>query len=353
MVIRNVRGKPFVLLVMVVVLSACGGRTGLRGESDARDASNLDDGSVAGDAGLDATSDSGVPATVVLFGEANMPAGIAVAGGDVYWADHGDGKIMKCPVAGCGGAPTVVASGQGGVFGVAVDSVNVYWTNDGDNDVMRCALTGCNGAPTLVASAPQGLNWPFELAVDSANLYWSEGASVVACAKSGCGGQPTVLAASPNPFAIATSSTAVFWMNAGTVNADGTLMTCVSAGCGGSATSLASGQNDKLDLAADETNVYWGNCTDNTLRTCGVGGCNGAPTVLSTSPACPGSIALDDTTVYFTTGTMVLKCAKSGCNGHPTVLSDSASSPFGLALDATSVYWTNYVAPWAVMKTLK
>lgn len=195
------RRHPVLASVLAVALLSCGARSEISSAPSSPDAG----GKVAAsnEAGLDVVTESGAPAPVVLA-TGPLLAGIAVDATNVYWAEHGDGKIMKCAVGGCGGAPSVVASNLGGAFGVVVDSTNVYWTNNGDDEVVmphrRCAL-----GPTLVAPAP-GLEWPYSVVVDSTSVYWSEAGSVVKCAIGGCGGSPTVLASSLDPHPLGTPS---------------------------------------------------------------------------------------------------------------------------------------------------
>jgi hypothetical protein len=54
---------------------------------------------------------------------------------NVYWTDNGDvgqanGSVLTCPLAGCAGAPKVLAAGELNPFGIAVDSTRIYWVNE-------------------------------------------------------------------------------------------------------------------------------------------------------------------------------------------------------------------------------
>lgn len=73
---------------------------------------------------------------------------VAVRDGIAYYNDFvpgsgAAGKVRACPVAGCGDAGAILATGQLAPHAVAVDAVNVYWTNMGVDDaggaVMRVA----------------------------------------------------------------------------------------------------------------------------------------------------------------------------------------------------------------------
>jgi uncharacterized repeat protein (TIGR03803 family) len=67
----------------------------------------------------------------------SAPAGIAVDGANLYFANSGDGTINK--VAAAGGTPTTLATGQGSPNAVAFDATYVYWTNASSGTVMRVA----------------------------------------------------------------------------------------------------------------------------------------------------------------------------------------------------------------------
>jgi glutamine cyclotransferase len=63
------------------------------------------------------------------------PGGIAVDGTTIYWANTGDGSVMKMDQTTF--ATVVVASSQNRPWGVAVDATSVYWTTQGSGTVMK------------------------------------------------------------------------------------------------------------------------------------------------------------------------------------------------------------------------
>jgi hypothetical protein len=113
-----------------------------------------------------------------------VTAAMALFNGSVYWlnsagcADAGAAcsSVMRAPVDGDGGAPTVLASGQSllNVAGIAVDNSNVYWTTA--NGVMKVPVSG--GSPIQVNPAQGGA-----IALDLTNIYWGSGGTIQKQAK--------------------------------------------------------------------------------------------------------------------------------------------------------------------------
>jgi hypothetical protein len=83
---------------------------------------------------VEMVSKSGLGAIALAVGQSS-PFGIAVDATSVYWANNGDGTLMKVAVG--GGKAVAIASGQSGPTGVAVDAAYVYWTNKTGGTVMR------------------------------------------------------------------------------------------------------------------------------------------------------------------------------------------------------------------------
>jgi hypothetical protein len=86
-------------------------------------------------------------------------------GTSLYWSN---GTISKCALT--GGMTTILATNQGGL-GIALDATNIYWATGVIGKVMKCGLNGCGGQPTVLAS---GLQAPAVIAVDGKNVYWTD-----------------------------------------------------------------------------------------------------------------------------------------------------------------------------------
>lgn len=95
-----------------------------------------------------ATADLNGVADVLVGEEPNgglqMPYAITGDGETIYWANRGDGSIMKVSTSGDG--LDELASGQSNPVAIAVDATHVYWTNAGssknsfnDGSIMRVA----------------------------------------------------------------------------------------------------------------------------------------------------------------------------------------------------------------------
>lgn len=322
------------------------------------DAGNGGDGGVA-----DAASDGDVDANGLrVLGPSSDAYSIVVNSTDVYWTTYqSDGAVFKCAVGGCGGAPTVFYSGKVSgdasidvpVRGIAIDSTSVYWVaypGQGAWVVLTCALAGCGGAPTIVASGSGSL-FPEGLAVDGTTVYWTTSASgtVMKCAKGGCSNSPTTLASGQtSPYGIVVDSTSVYWINWGSQN--GSVMKCPLVGCGGNPTILASGPTSN-HIAVNGTDVFWAS-DDGSVLKCAKGGCGGTPTTVNApsdggAPGTLGAVALDSTSVYWSglqgsSGGSLMKCPLAGCVGAPTVLKAGNCGTQALAVDDTSVYFSAF-----------
>jgi hypothetical protein len=138
------------------------------------------------------------------------------------------GTIVAIPKDGSAPARTI-AEGRPFPAWLTVDATNIYWTERHmAGSVRSCPLAGCTGEPTLLASDQP---YPGSLAVDAERVYWinfrsavyppnagSTSGELLACPLSGCGSNPTVLAANqPEPRTIAIDGTHVYWTTFGEV----------------------------------------------------------------------------------------------------------------------------------------
>ncbi len=235
----------------------------------------LDGGGYVGNGAFSCTTTGCSPATALTSSPGN-PVGTTTDGAFVYWNDSSLGDIFSCAVGGCGGTPTVLASGQSSPwYGIAVDagSTFVYWVDRGAGTVARCDLPTCAGGVQPVATNLLG---PFDLTLAGASVYFTDY-------------DPN------NPT------------NAGTVDV------CPVTGCSNGNTAFATQQTTPSGIAADDAGIYWANNGDGTIAYCPKAGCpSSGPTLLAANQGGPFKVALDVDFVYWTdtTGGDVMKVAK-------------------------------------------
>lgn len=155
------------------------------------------------------------------------------------------GSVMACARPACAGGPKPIATSlPAAPWGLAVDDTDVYFSiggaaadPDGAGAIVRCPKAGCAGAPeTLVA----GRNHPVYLVADAQRVYWIEqgtagkgflDGAVAACPKSGCGGVARTIADRQYlPSAIAVDAGCVYWSTSANGNLDGTIQRAPAAG---------------------------------------------------------------------------------------------------------------------------
>jgi hypothetical protein len=154
---------------------------------------------------------------------------LAASSTDLYWiAQFSDasksGAIMTAPKDGSL-PPRPIADGLHQPLSLAVDAENVYFTECYSfGTVKRCPLTGCVGEPTVLASNQR---YPALLGVAGNRAYWftsSAGhasfwlnqpgafAQLVECPLSGCGANPTVLVTNQaGPHGLGVDADHVYW----------------------------------------------------------------------------------------------------------------------------------------------
>ncbi len=139
-----------------------------------------------------ATADSGIIKTIPKHGSApartiatglHLPGALAVGADRVYWAEnYSSGTIRSCPIAGCAGEPTTLATEQPYPNGLAVDQAHAYWfttadpNGNGPGQILECPLSGCGSSPTVLATDQPS---PTDLAIDSSFVFWSNAGPAV------------------------------------------------------------------------------------------------------------------------------------------------------------------------------
>jgi len=192
----------------------------------------------------------------------NQPMGVAVAAGNVYWADSGGTLVRMTAVPG-GGAVSTLAVNQSGPRTLVADATNLYWTSAG-GEVVTCPLAACPSPVTLASNQAA----PYFIALYGGDVYWtndSNPGSIAKCAITGCGGNPTTIVASSSPIGLDVDASGIYWLD-GDHATSGSVLHCPIAGCGPVPDVLAVNQAGAFALVAAPNAVYWTNSNDGTVR---------------------------------------------------------------------------------------
>jgi hypothetical protein len=113
------------------------------------------------------------------------PRHLAVSGDRLFWGTLGtraknfeDGGVWTCPTTGaCTPAKVAVGPDFGFAEGVTADDAFVYFASGNSGNVYRCPVAGCGGAPTPIARMQDVAR---VLANDGAAVYWGRDDAVIA-----------------------------------------------------------------------------------------------------------------------------------------------------------------------------
>jgi hypothetical protein len=293
-------------------------------------------------------------------------AAFAIDTTSVYWTNSSDGSdggtllangvVSKCPLAGCTGHSTTLATGQAVPEGIWVTGPTLYWVDYNVGAIMQCSVD-CNNDATVLHKFPDLGRKGF--AANATEAFISYEGAIEQCPTSGCG-TLTTFASGQTPTDIALGAAGVTWIDLGTltggkavVYVDGGVMTCPVGGCDGGPTALATGLSYPSSLFVNGMTAYW--AQGNSVVACSVTGCSGTPTTIVSLPAGNGvaGVAVDATDVYF--GDMsgngppysweIRKCALTGCPDGSTLLSStqyvSGGPVLEVAVDTTRIYFVS------------
>ena len=186
-------------------------------------------------------------------------------------------------------------------------------------------MTAAVNGPVLVS----GLSNPNGLAIDTDTVYWTEFGGLIRKVPKTGGAPVTLYASQYNPSGIAADGTNVYF-------GDGVSIRSVPKG-GGTSTVLAAGTPSQIAL--DSNNLYWTDFSAGAIRKMPKTG--GTPVTIATGTNSPSGITTDGINVYwseFSSPGAVRKVSVNG--GTPTVLGTNVNN-IGVAIDPASanVYW--------------
>lgn len=110
----------------------------------------------------------GTCAPGTLLAHLQGPQRMVVDARTVYVSETDDGKIVACPISGCGDAGTLLGR-LDGPLPLLVEGAMVYFAESNGGTVGAVPTDG--GTPVTIAA---GQNYPFDLALDDDAIYWTD-----------------------------------------------------------------------------------------------------------------------------------------------------------------------------------
>ncbi len=268
-----------------------------------------------------------------------FPGAVAIEGTNVYWVNDTGGEIMTVPVD--GGTPVALATGENVSEALAVDGTNAYWSEPTLSFLRSVPLSG-GTASTLAPTGDEALG----LTLGAGYVYWVTLTGNVGRVPVGGGLPETIATGRPAstsyPAGIAVDNDSVYWggVTATTDGSGGLTKLGVLLKMprdGGSIATLASDPSTTMGgVVVNATNVYWS--THDSIMTAALNGTG--HTVVASGLGGAVQIAIDDTNVYWADGFNGQVAAAPLSGGATTVLASGEFSALGVAVDALSVYWT-------------
>ncbi len=229
----------------------------------------------------------------------------------------GDGVLFSCPMAGCGGGGTVLATGQYGAIDPRITPTALFWSNIAShlvnhapvpNDTLELSL-GDGGVSTFHIGG--------DLAADEWNLYvggygGTGSAPVLTSVPLDGGSASTMTSLAPNGAYAMTiqSGSFVYWSRyQGDSDGGDGIWRCAVPDCAGGPTPFHTATNGNSGyvvetLAADDASVFWAEpgTSPTEIRTCTTGGGGCVPMVLAVSSVGAFRIAVGEKAIYWTGG---------------------------------------------------
>ena len=292
---------------------------------------------------MDAGSDASPDGPVVLVADAGTGV-LATDATYVYWLDPTNGRISRCPIAGCPSGPTVFFQQAGydqgsgwGIGGIAVTSDTVYFALNQtvSGELLQCPTSGC-GSPLAFVKTNGGI---YGVTADANHVYYAYDGGLWSMPL-GSGG-PTLLVTSgvsAHVGAIAAVNGPVYFA---TDTPAGPIGECAENGCQGMPGSLPSTGPPLLavTLAANSLAAYWTSEASGAILSSLVP--SGPASVFASVTAPAQTLVADDHDVYFGSaqaGGAIYSCPATECGSAQKLVAGNLGNVEALAIDAYRIY---------------
>jgi len=267
------------------------------------------------------------PQIEILAQGQSQPMGIAIGNDYVYWANKGDGRLMRAALTGTQ-APEELFNAGYNPWALAVDETRLYWTDILEGTVRYMVKTG---GPAQVISGSTSVHRGISLS--GTHAYWTSDMGAIWSSTKVNPTPSPLLPGQDQPEDIRYTDNMIFW----TDRAQGSVNSLNLSS--NEKVSLAVLQEWPMGIAVDETHVYWTTMDTDSVRRVPTTG--GEIQELASEQADPFRLTLDEFFVYWTNrqNGQVLRIAKEG--GVPSIVAQGLGKPGFITSTATYLYWTN------------
>jgi hypothetical protein len=254
------------------------------------------------------------PPVLEVIGHVSQPDQLVASSTFLYvtQADSAGTEIVRCPLAGCGSAPTLVIGNLALPGGLAVTGNTLFWS-ESFNSIKTCDVTTVPCVGTVFVDSVDdsgGGKFPTQLWINGGHLYWMEETgsdrTMLTCPVAGCSsGYPkTVLfATTGSPLSGApTSGLAIDGSFAYIALFSGGpilryAMTSAESADPTSETNLGTTASATHVLDLDGTTLRWAESNDGRIAACTTPGCSPVITAVP-GRTTPYAVAHDATYIY-------------------------------------------------------
>jgi hypothetical protein len=249
--------------------------------------SGLFGGGVGSDT-IDGNAANKLPAFIPVA-DTTVPAGVAVDGKFIYWANSASGgsgtpSIGRAGLDGSNINPTFITTDTSEPVALAVGGGFIYWADFKTGLIERDTIDG--DPNNIVTVANPGPNQVTGLTVDNSHIYWTmgdtSGTTIESANLDGSNLNPTFITGQAGPVGVAVAGGFIYWTNiAGNTAGAGTIARDTVDGNPSNITTVVGSLNSPLGLATDGKQLYWSQENPASIGTAGIDGSNANPNFIS------------------------------------------------------------------------